>query len=318
MLRYIIRKPYGKPGKPRTLDQEQTMTNDLDPISNVQVISTGTVDIHPQHAYGSKTPSYWWILTSRRWLTSRPINVFVIEHSDGLVLFDTGQDRASVTDRDYFPSGPLGWFYARLARFNIEPHETLPAQLEQIGYAVRDVAVAVVSHLHQDHIGGLPHLQNTRIVIADAEYAMVNSRLDQARGILSRHIDLPGLEWDQIRFEPLDDPEIAPFTHGVDLMGDRSMILLPTPGHTPGSLSMLVRRPGHDPLLMVGDLTYDAAAMEHDHVLPGVGSHRQLQESTRRVLELQRRHPGLKILGTHDPAAQTSLTSSRSRHITTA
>jgi glyoxylase-like metal-dependent hydrolase (beta-lactamase superfamily II) len=290
------------------------MSEDLDPIRNVQVISTGTVDIHPQHAYGSRAPSYWWILTSRRWLTSRPINVFVIEHRDGLVLFDTGQDRASVTDRDYFPSGPLGWFYARLARFNIEPHETLPAQLEQIGYAASDIEVAVLSHLHQDHIGGLPHLQGSRIVIADAEYAMLNSRLDQARGVLSRHIDLPGLDWDQIRFQPLDDPDIAPFTHGVDLMGDRSMILLPTPGHTPGSLSMLVRRPGHDPLLLVGDLTYDAAAMEHDHVLPGVGSHRLLQESTRRVLDLQRRHPGLRILGAHDPAARTALTSPRQQH----
>lgn len=294
------------------------MNEALDPIRNVHVVSTGTVDIHPQHAYGSRTPSYWWILTSRRWLTQRPINVFVIEHHDGLVLFDTGQDRASITDPDYFPSGPLGWFYDRLARFDIAPHETLPVQLDRIGYAADDVDVAVVSHLHQDHIGGLAHLSDARIVIAESEHAMLNSRLDEARGVLSRHIDLPGLNWDRIQPEPLDDPSIAPFTNGVDLMGDHSMMLLPTPGHTPGSLSMLVRRPGHDPLLMVGDLTYDAAAMEHDHALPGVGSHRQLHHSTQQVLELKRRHPGLRILAAHDPAAYTTLSAPQLQHTTTA
>ena len=58
---------------------------------------------------------------------------------------------------------------------------------------------------------------------------MLDSPLDEARGVLSRHINLPGLNWDRIQFGPLDDPDIAPFTHGVDLMGDRSMMLLPPP-----------------------------------------------------------------------------------------
>ena len=38
----------------------------------------------------------------------RPINAYVIEHRDGLVLFDTGQDRASVTDPGYFPQDRHG------------------------------------------------------------------------------------------------------------------------------------------------------------------------------------------------------------------
>lgn len=277
-----------------------------DPIHNVQVISTGTVDIHPQLAYGSRAPTLWWILTSRRWLTGLPINVFVIEHRDGLVLFDTGQDRASVTDPGYFPGGPVGWLYERLARFDIEPDETLPAQLERLGYATSDVRVAVLSHLHQDHIGGLPHLGKARIVTSVTEHAQLDSRSAEANGFLRRHIDLPGLNWDLIDFQELDDPDIAPFTRGLDLMGDRSMIVLPTPGHTPGSISMLVRRPGQDPMLMVGDLTYDADFMERGNVVRGVGQ--QLKDTTRRVLELKRRRPGLRILGAHDPAASATLT----------
>ncbi len=76
------------------------------------------------------------------------------------------------------------------------------------------------------------------------------------------------------------------------------MILLPTPGHTPGSISMLVGRPGHDPLLMVGDLTYDAAVMANDEKIPGVGSRRLLREPTDNALEMKRRMPDLKILST--------------------
>lgn len=287
------------------------MDDRSDPIRDVQVISTGTVDIHPQHAYRTWAPVYAWVLASRRWLTGRPINVFVIDHADGLVLFDTGQDRASITDPDYFPSGPLGHFYNRLARFSIRTDETLPAQLEKIGHHVDDVAVAVISHLHQDHIGGLRHLAGARVVVSAVEHEMLNTRLDEARGVLSRHIDLPGLRWDQVTFDSLDDPGIAPFTHGADLMEDGSMILLPTPGHTPGSLSMLVRRPGHDPLLLVGDLTYDAEAMQRDLTLSGVGPRRQLSETTRRVVELQRRNPGLRVLAAHDPAAASALYGSR-------
>jgi hypothetical protein len=89
------------------------------PIRAVSVVSTGTVEIHPEHAYGTRKPLYWWLLTSRKWLPPRPINVHVIKHVKGLVLFDTGQDRASVTDDSYFPGGFTGIIYDRLARFHV-------------------------------------------------------------------------------------------------------------------------------------------------------------------------------------------------------
>lgn len=48
------------------------------------------------------------------------------------------------------------------------------------------------------------------------------------------------------------------------------MILLPTPGHTAGSMSMLIRQEGWEPILLVGDLTYEAALLEKD-IVPGTG-----------------------------------------------
>src|SRR3954468_22825316 len=92
-----------------------------DPIARVSVISTGTVAIRPEHVGPTRKNMYLWLFTSRRWTAPRPINVYVVEHREGVVLFDTGQDRASVTDPRYFPGGLNGLVYSRIARFDIGP-----------------------------------------------------------------------------------------------------------------------------------------------------------------------------------------------------
>ena len=200
------------------------------PVKAVSVISTGTVQIRPEHPYGSRKPLYWWLLTSRRWTPPRPVNVYVIEHARGLILFDTGQDRASVTDPAYFPSGLTGFLYRRLARFDIGEQDTVTAQLATLGYAPSDVDTAILSHLHQDHIGGLPELTGSDLLVSAAEWAELSKRGPELRGFLRSHIQLPG-----------------------------------------------------------------------------VGTRRQLAESTRKVLALEQQLPGLVVLPAHDPTAARRL-----------
>jgi glyoxylase-like metal-dependent hydrolase (beta-lactamase superfamily II) len=230
----------------------------------VSVISTGTVRIRPEHPYGSRKPMYWWLLTSRRWTPPRPINVYVIEHSSGLILFDTGQDRASVTSDTYFPGGVTGFMYNRLARFDIGEDDTLTAQLATLGYAPADVDTAIVSHLHQDHIGGLRELAGSELLVSAAEWAELAKPAPELRGFLRSHIELPGLKWHQVSLEPTRDPALAPFTEALDVMGDGSLTLLATSGHTAGSMSLLVRRAGRPPLLLAGtsptEPTFSSAA----------------------------------------------------------
>jgi len=249
---------------------------------------------------------YAWIFGSRQWTRPRPINVYAIEHVDGLVLFDTGQDRASLTDPNYFPRGLAGFLYKRLARFQIGPKETLTAQLAAAGYQPSDVRVAVLSHLHEDHIGGIPYLPNAEFVVSDLEWRELAKPAPELRGFLRAHIDRPGVRFRKIQFEATNDPTLAPFSAMFDLFGDGSLILLPTPGHTPGSISLFVRRTTGAPLLLVGDVTYEAELLEAGRI-PGVGDKSGLRRVSAMVRELERRHPDLAVLPAHDPGAADRL-----------
>ena len=127
----------------------------------------------------------------------------------------------------------------------------------------------------------------------------------EARGYLTRHIDLPGLKWQRITFDATTDDELTPFSARYDLVADGSLVLLPTPGHTEGSMSLLVRRPGTE-LLLVGDLSYDHALMARG-VVPGIGARAVLERSTNDVLELAERLGGAAILPAHDPGTAARL-----------
>ncbi|UGV41379.1 N-acyl homoserine lactonase family protein [Methanococcoides orientis] len=278
----------------------------VSPIKSVSVISTGTGEAHWEHIYGSRKSALWWIFFGRRWVTI-PINVYVIEHSDGLVLFDTGQDRAVVNDSDYWPGGITGLFLRHLFRFHIGPDDTLTRQLEISGYSVADVRKAVISHLHCDHIGGIREIPQADLIVSNEAWEhMLGPEHPERHAVFRRDIDLPDAKWQRITFQPTDDPSIAPFTHAFDLMGDGSMILLPTPGHLPGSLSMLVRRNGAPPLLLISDLAYRTELIERGQ-FPGTGDIEELQASYAKVLALKEKIPDLIILATHDPGAAEAL-----------
>ncbi|MGJ5621641.1 hypothetical protein ACEWL3_020580, partial [Sulfitobacter sp. MF3-043] len=91
-----------------------------------------------------------------------------------------------------------------------------------------------------------------------------------------------------------------------DVAGDGSMILLPTPGHTPGSMSLLLQRDGWDPILLVGDLTYETALLDQD-IVPGTGDKETQLASFAKVRRLRSRLSGLAIIASHDFDAEAAI-----------
>lgn len=247
----------------------------------------------------------WWVLTSRSWIEV-PINAYLLEHRDGLVLFDTGMSPAIVSDPSYIPSSIGRFFLNRVFRLHIGPEDSLSHRLRALGFDPADIRTVVISHLHFDHVGGIAEVAQAELLVAREEWRQLSGPYPERDWILREHIELADAKWRPIDFGPSDDPLVELFGGGHDVMSDGSMVLLPTPGHTPGSLSMLVRSDAFPPLLLVGDLTYEVDLLMNDRV-PGLGDAKQLRASFAKVRALKQRLPELVILPAHDPAAAEAI-----------
>ena len=274
-------------------------------IASVRVLTTGRAEQHEEHRRGSRLPQLWWVFFSTSWVPL-PLQCFLIDHRDGLVLFDTGIDPAILSDRLYIRQAIGRFLLPRIFRFHLTEADRIDRVLAGAGVAASDVRLAVISHLHFDHVGGIAQIPQADLLVSAREWAMLSDPHPEHEWILREHIEIPSARWRQISFEPTDDPLFEGFDGIHDVADDGSMILLPTPGHTPGSMSMLIRREGWNPILLVGDLTYETTLLEQD-VVPGTGDRETLLASFARVRRLKQRLPGLVIAASHDFAAQEAV-----------
>ncbi len=271
------------------------------PIASVQVLNCGRAEQHREHRYGSRKPQLSWVFFGTSWVPL-PLQCFLIEHRDGLVLFDTGIDPAIVSDRRYIQQALGRFLLPRIFRLYVNDPDRIDHVLEKAGVAASDIRTAVISHLHFDHVGGIAQIPQAELLVSAREWAILSEPHPEREWILREHIEIPSAKWRQIAFAPTDDPLFEGFDGIDDVAGDGSMILLPTPGHTAGSMSLLIRREGWDPILLVGDLTYEAALLERD-IVPGTGDREALLASFGKVRTLKARLPGLAIVASHDFAA---------------
>jgi N-acyl homoserine lactone hydrolase len=274
-------------------------------IRSVHAISTGCGELHLEHCRGTWLPRIWWVLTSRSWIEV-PIFCFAIEHREGLVLFDAGIDPAIKSDPRYIKSVIGRFLLNRIFRLHVDPDDALSRQLAKRGIAPLAVKKVIISHLHFDHVGGIADVPQAELLVSQDEWRCLDEPHPEREWMLREHILLPDAKWCPIAFESTNDPLLAPFGGCHDVMGDGSMILLPTPGHTPGSMSLLLRSAGMKPLLLVADLAYDVDALMED-VVPGTGDAEMLRRSYSKVRTLKQKMPNLAILASHDPVAIDAL-----------
>ncbi|MEP2028781.1 MAG: N-acyl homoserine lactonase family protein [Paracoccaceae bacterium] len=275
------------------------------PISSVQALQCGSVEQHKEHRYGSRLPQLWWVFFGRSWVPL-PLQSFLIEHRDGLVLFDTGIDPAIQFNKSYIKQAIGRFLLARIFRLHLTEADRIDHVLARKGVAAGDIRTAVLSHLHFDHVGGIAHIPQADLMVSAREWAILSEPHPDQEWILREHIEIPGAKWRQIAFQPTDDPLFDGFDGIHDVAGDGSMILLPTPGHTKGSLSMLIRQEGWDPILLVGDLTYEAALLDQD-IVPGTGDRKTLLASFEKVRRLKSQLPELVVVASHDFGAEAAI-----------
>jgi 4-pyridoxolactonase len=168
-----------------------------------------------------------------------PVYSVLIEHTDGLFLFDSGFDKGTV--EEYLPF--------ELPEQTEE--QTLPAQIERCGFAPSDVSAVINSHLHFDHCGGQRHLPDAVTWVGKEELRHCLVPEPFARlGYSDKVFHRPDSAYRWLEGEEVD------FADGIRL--------LYTPGHTIGHYSLVIEREGARPMLFCADVTYTRETWEKE------------------------------------------------------
>src|SRR5262245_42397203 len=149
---------------------------------------------------------------------------YVIKHGSDVMVWDTGYEPGTNAN------APKITLVEQLAQMNIKPE-----QVKFVG----------ISHFHADHTGQLASLPSATLLIGEREWAALTAA------------------------KPMAGANVAGFTHWIsgggkvepqaadkDVFGDGTVMILRTPGHTPGHQSLLVRLKEKGPVVLVGDAAH--------------------------------------------------------------
>jgi glyoxylase-like metal-dependent hydrolase (beta-lactamase superfamily II) len=161
---------------------------------------------------------------------------YVVKHGEDYMVWDTGYAPGSTPSATNKPLGEL------LGQLKIKPE-----QVKFVG----------ISHFHADHTGQLDTVPNATLLIGQKEWdALTAPKPMQGANVAGFKHWLSG------------GGKVEPQAADKDVFGDGSVMILRTPGHTPGHQSLLVRLKEKGPVILVGDAVHFHENWDSDGV-PG-------------------------------------------------
>lgn len=269
----------------------------------VRAIKTGTIRIRPSHRAGRMDRQVWnrrlAIFLDRDWTEPLPIYTYLIEHPEGLFLFDSGECARSTT------KGFLPWWhpYFQLAvDIRVTPEDEVGPRLRSLGIdPTRDLEALVLSHLHHDHADGLSHFNGTRVVVSHENWRVSQGWRGTFRGALPRQWP-SWFDPDKIEFSA---PAVGPFSGSYPITRDGRVFAVPTPGHMPGHLSVVVRDEKVT-FFLAGDATYDEDLLR-ERIVDGAAANLNTSLTTLDMIRAFAQSERTVILPAHDPLAERRL-----------
>lgn len=267
----------------------------------IHAISTGKVKITQSWRVARKGDlmRLAHTLFDRRFTDWLPIYCYVVEHPEGLILIDTGIP-ANANDPIWFP--PWMRLVQRAAYFDrLTPEEEIGPQLQKRGISIKDVRWVVLTHLHQDHDGGLQHFPQAEILVARAEWEAAIG----FKGRLGGYLNHRWPKWLSPRLIEFENSTYGAFTHCHQLTRHGDVYLVPTPGHSAGHLAVLVQEEEHV-MFFAGDASYSQELLLADEI-DGIGPDPVAQSRThKQILKFATQTP-MVYLPAHEWDAQRRL-----------
>ena len=150
---------------------------------------------------------------------------YLIKHGADYLLWDTGQSMS--------------------ANNEFAPKESVVDQLKQLDLTAESIKYVGISHYHGDHTGQVASFPNAQLFIGRGDWAAITSP-KPAQGVNFK----PFAHWIN------GGGKVEPLAADKDVFGDGSVVILNTPGHTPGHHSLLVRLKEMGNVVLLGDAAH--------------------------------------------------------------
>ncbi len=216
----------------------------------------------------------------------------LVDHPKGKLLFDAGYGRDLA---EHFKTAPA------VMQAIIRPQLTTPVveQLAASGIASASLKAVVLTHAHWDHVSGLEHFPQTPVWVSKAELDFVKGGDRSAE--LARRLGVAN-------YKTFDFPDggYLGFAESWDVFGDGSVVLVPAPGHTPGSIAAFVNTPDGKRYVLVGDTAWQAEGVGLPAQKPMLARSLVDHDAPETWATLQKLHaaqqavPGLIVVPAHD------------------
>ena len=159
---------------------------------------------------------------------------YLIKHGDEYMLWDAGH--AMTTP-------------------NVAPKVSLVDLLGQINVKPDQIKYVGISHYHADHTGQVASFPKATVLIGKGDWDAISA-------------PKPGTG---VNFKPFEswikgDSKVEALTLVKDVFEDGSVIVIRTPGHTPGHSSLLVKLPQTGAVILVGDAIHFRENYDSDGV----------------------------------------------------
>jgi N-acyl homoserine lactone hydrolase len=215
-----------------------------------------------------------------------PVMSALLRHTQGNVLFDTGCHPSVVDD----PEARWGG----LARFMVpimKPGDDVINSLGGVGLKPDDIDVVVCSHLHADHCGCNTFFKRASFIIHAKEIEAASALDAEKAGYIAA-------DWKQdMPTDALDSQR--------DLFGDGRVVLIPLPGHTPGTTSALVTLERSGAFFLASDTVSLRATLDMGIIPRNTWNAEALAKSLGEIMHIEK--SGATVICSHDAAQWDSL-----------